>query len=95
MLADQLRAGKAVDGRRIKVTDTAGQVLAVVPLRDVLRLPDMWPLCCDNPRWDRRGFRGPVEASKKLSSRASGDAVSLAHLKFQSHTISGTKAELC
>jgi hypothetical protein len=41
MLADLLRAGKAVDGRRIEITDTTGQVLAVVPLRDALRLPDV------------------------------------------------------
>lgn len=37
MLADQLRAGEALDGQRIEITSQDGQVLEVVSFREALR----------------------------------------------------------
>lgn len=37
LLADKLRAGAMLDGQRFEITDEAGRILAVLPLRDVLR----------------------------------------------------------
>lgn len=38
ILAETVRAGEVVDGRRFEVADETGQVLFVVPFADVLRL---------------------------------------------------------
>ncbi len=40
LVAEWLRMGQVVDGRRFEIADEAGQVLAVIPLRDVLKLPE-------------------------------------------------------
>lgn len=37
LLADKLRAGAVLNGQRFEITDEAGRVLAMLPLRDVLR----------------------------------------------------------
>lgn len=37
MLADQLRAGEALDGQRIEITAADGKVLDVVSFREALR----------------------------------------------------------
>lgn len=39
ILADRLRAGEVLDGQRFEITDGDGSVLAVVPFKDVIRLP--------------------------------------------------------
>lgn len=36
MLADTLRAGKKVDGRRFDITNESGQVIATLAFRDLL-----------------------------------------------------------
>ena len=38
LLADKLRAGAVLNGQRFEIADEAGRILAVLPLRDVLRL---------------------------------------------------------
>ena len=38
LLADRLRAGKVVDGQRFEIVDEAGELRAVVMMRDVLKL---------------------------------------------------------
>lgn len=37
ILADQLRAGEALDGQAIEITNDAGEVLDVVKFKDALR----------------------------------------------------------
>ena len=39
ILADQLRAGQALDGQRIEIADERGEVLVIVTFREALR-PD-------------------------------------------------------
>lgn len=38
VLAERLRAGEALDGQKIEITDKTGKLLAVVPLKDAIRL---------------------------------------------------------
>jgi hypothetical protein len=38
ILAAKVKAGKLIDDQRFEITDETGAVLAVVPLKDVLRL---------------------------------------------------------
>ena len=40
ILANRLRANRILDGQRIEITDAAGDVLATVSLKDVIRSLD-------------------------------------------------------
>lgn len=38
ILAEKVKTGELIDGQRFEITDEAGIVLAVLPLKDALRL---------------------------------------------------------
>ena len=39
LLAEKLKAGEVLDGQRFEITSAEGEVLAILPLKDVIKLP--------------------------------------------------------